>query len=60
MIDFLSTLVLGVNAGYCLCLFRVNELQQQLNNIKIDMMHDKNKRATLKQLSKESHGAGGG
>tara|TARA_B100000965_G_C19160241_1_gene570003 strand:- start:375 stop:539 length:165 start_codon:yes stop_codon:yes gene_type:complete len=54
MIDFLSTLILGVIAGYCLCLFRVNELQQQLNNIKIDMMHDKNKRATLKQLSNKA------
>ena len=44
MIAYLSTLILGMALGYCLCMFRVNELQDQVNQLKLDAFHKAKKR----------------
>lgn len=56
MLEFFSTLTLGAALGYCLCMFRVNELQNQLNQLKIDALHEANKRQHIDKLSKKAKG----
>lgn len=53
MLEFFSTLTLGAALGYCLCMFRVNELQEQVNQLKIDALHEANKQKHIDKLSEQ-------
>ena len=56
MIEFFSTLTLGAALGYCICLFRVNELQGKVNQLKIDALHESNKQKHIDKLSAQEKG----
>lgn len=56
MIEFFSTLTLGAALGYCLCMFRVNELQEQVNQLKIDALNESKKRRHINKLSVQAKG----
>lgn len=56
MIEFLSNLILGAALGYSICMFKVNELQEKVNQLKIDAMHERRKRHIIGALSAKSKG----
>ena len=53
MLEFFSILTLGAALGYCFCMFRVNDLQNQVNQLKIDALHEGRKCQHIEQLRKE-------
>ena len=57
MIEWFSALTIGATLGYCLCLFRVNELQDEVNQLKIDALHETKKRQHIHKLSKQDKGS---
>lgn len=56
MLEWFSALTIGAALGYCLCLFRVNELQDQVNQLKIDALHESKKRQHIDKLSEQTKG----
>ncbi|NRA78439.1 MAG: hypothetical protein HRU18_09545 [Pseudoalteromonas sp.] len=54
MMEFaLVSFALGIVLGWFICMFKVIELQSQLSEIRIDLLHESNKEAVLRKLCKE-------
>lgn len=49
----LVSFALGIVLGWFICMFKVIELQSQLSEIRIDLLHESNKEAVLRKLCKE-------